>query len=81
MSKRLVRIYPKNVFSKLEKADGLEINAVMQNGRTYFGKIASVSIDGLNIKDTRNHFHQLALSDLYEIVYDEENHDILLRSE
>ena len=79
MSKRLVRIYPQNVFFKLEKAAGLEINAVMQSGRTYLGKITSVTIDSLIIKDTRNHSHKLSLSDLYEIVYDQDNDKTLLQ--
>ena len=79
MSKRLVRIYPQNVFFKLEKAAGLEVNAVTQSGRTYFGKLISVTIDTLIIKDTRNHAHKLALSDLYEIVYDQDNDKTLLQ--
>lgn len=73
MSKRLIRIYPKNVFDKLRNEIGLEVNAVMQNGRTYFGKIDSVTENHLNISDTRDHLHQLAISDLYEVVYDFEN--------
>ena len=79
MSKRLVRIYPEHVFSKLEKATGLEVNAVLQSGRTHFGKIVSVTTDSLIIKDTRNHSHQLAISDLYEIVYDQENEKALVQ--
>ena len=79
MSKRLVRVYPENIYTKLEKAAGLEVNAVTQSGRTYFGKLISVTIDTLIIKDTRNHAHKLALSDLYEIVYDQENDKALLQ--
>lgn len=74
MSKRLVRIYPKNVFDKLRKEAGLEVNAVMQNGRTYFGKIDSLTVDHLSISDTRDHLHKLALSELFEVVYDLESH-------
>lgn len=73
MSKILVRIIPGNVFAELKQKLGLEINAIMQNGNTYFGKIESVTAEHINITDTRNHAHRLALSDMYEIIYDRQN--------
>jgi len=67
MSKRLIRIRPGDVLSiKI----GTEINAVYQNGKTFFGKLESISKQFLTLKDTRDNHHQIDLSDLYEIVYD-----------
>jgi small nuclear ribonucleoprotein (snRNP)-like protein len=70
MSKRLVRISSVNIFPSLDKLIEKEINAVLQNGNTHFGKLASFTEQQLILTDTRNHSHQLALSELYEIVYD-----------
>ena len=73
MSKRLVRLNPEIIFRKLENVTELEINAVLQNGRTYFGKIKSVTSDYVVLADTRDHVHRIAIADLYEIVYDMES--------
>ena len=67
MSKRLIRIRPDDVLSiKI----GTEVNAVYQNGKTFFGKLESVSKQFLTMKDTRDSHHQIDLADLYEVVYD-----------
>ncbi|MEO6282880.1 MAG: hypothetical protein ABIN80_13235 [Dyadobacter sp.] len=70
MSKRLVRISTANIFPALEKLIKQEINVILQNGNTHFGKLASFTKEKLILTDTRNHSHQLTLSELYEIVYD-----------
>lgn len=70
MSKRLMRINSKDAFLKLE--EGTEINAVLQNGRTYFGRLESVTPTHLFLVDTRGHQHEIFISDLYEIVFDRE---------
>lgn len=72
MSKRLVRLNPDAVFSELGNVTGLEVNAVLRNGLTYFGKIKSVTSDYLVLSDARSHLHKIAISDLYEIIYDRE---------
>lgn len=70
MSKRLVRIPSAHIFQELENLTALELNAISQSGKTYFGKLLSVSRDYLTILDTRQHSHKLPISDLYEVVYD-----------
>ncbi|WAC12384.1 hypothetical protein [Dyadobacter pollutisoli] len=70
MSKRLVRISTANIFPSLDKLVKREINVILQNGNTHFGKLASFTKERLILTDTRNHPHELALSELYEIVYD-----------
>lgn len=70
MSKRLVRISTANIFQSLDKLVKREINVILQNGNTHFGKLASFTKEQLVLTDTRNHPHQLPLSELYEIVYD-----------
>jgi len=70
MSKRLIRISAKDIYSSLEKLLKIEINAVTDNGNTHFGKLESFTKEQLLIRDTRNHAHLIPLPSLYEIVYD-----------
>lgn len=70
MSKRLIRIASKNITSALINLAGLELNAISQTGKTYFGKLVSVSNEHLVMLDTRQHIHKLAIQDLFEVVYD-----------
>jgi hypothetical protein len=72
MSKRLIRISSKDIFSSLENLLKININAVMDNGNTHFGRLESFTKDHLLIRDTRNHAHNIPLPALYEIVYDAE---------
>lgn len=70
MSKRLMRIRGSEIYPFSEKLLGFDVNAVMQNGNTHFGKLESLTQNHLLIRDPRNHPHNLAVTDLYEIVYD-----------
>lgn len=70
MSKRLIRISSKNITSELTNLAGLELNAVLRTGNTYFGKLISVTNEYLTMLDTRHHTHKLAIQDLFEVVYD-----------
>lgn len=70
MSKRLFRIAAQAVYPYLDRLLKVEINAVMRNGNTVFGKLDSFTKDHITLLDTRSHPHQLLLSDLFEIVYD-----------
>lgn len=70
MSKRLVRIPSDKIFQELEKLNGVELNAISQTGKTYFGNLVSVTTEYLTMLDTRQHSHKLAIPDLYEVVYD-----------
>lgn len=70
MSKRIIRIKNTDVFASLEHRTGIELNAVLQNGRTHFGVLNSITAESLVIADSREHFHKLMISDLYEIVLD-----------
>ncbi|MBE9464329.1 hypothetical protein ACFP1I_05935 [Dyadobacter subterraneus] len=70
MSKRLIRIASKNIASELTSLAGQELNAILQSGKTYSGKLISVSNEYLTMYDTRQHTHKLAIQDLFEVVYD-----------
>lgn len=72
MSKRLIRLNPGIIFTKLGNITGLKVNAVLQNGLTYFGTIESVTAEHIILADARSHLHNIAISALYEIIYDME---------
>ncbi len=48
------------------------LNAVLSNGNTVFGRLISVDASQIILKDTRAHSHRIPLSDLYELVYDDD---------
>ena len=70
MSKRLIRISSQDILATLESLLRREINVVLDNGNTHFGKLESFTKEHLLLRDTRNHIHNIVLSGLYEIVYD-----------
>jgi len=70
MSKRLVRIASGKLSPMLDQLKTLEINAVLQNGNTLFGKLVSFTADHIVVEDFRSHSHNLRIADIYEIVYD-----------
>lgn len=79
MSKRLIRVTPDEIISKQRILQKHILNAVLSNGNTVFGRLMSVDASHLVLKDTRNHSHRIAISDLYEVVYDDDR-DIVPRS-
>jgi small nuclear ribonucleoprotein (snRNP)-like protein len=72
MSKRLIRVTPDEIISKQHILQKHTLNAVLSNGNTVFGRLMSVDALQLVLKDSRNHSHRIALSDLYEVVYDDD---------
>ncbi|WP_426293277.1 hypothetical protein ACN9ML_29130 [Dyadobacter endophyticus] len=71
MSKRLIRVKPDEIRSKQDTLLSHPFNAVLSNGNTIFGRLISLDEMQLVLKDTRDHHHRIALSDLYEVVYDD----------
>ena len=71
MSKRLIRVTPEEIKSKQSVLQKQPLNVVLSNGNTIFGRLISVDAMQLVVKDTRDHHHRIALSDLYEVVYDD----------
>jgi small nuclear ribonucleoprotein (snRNP)-like protein len=70
MSKRLIRIGSGKVQPALQSLLNHEISAILENGKTYFGRLVSFSTGKLLLTDTRNHPHDISIADLYEIIYD-----------
>lgn len=71
MSKRLIRVQPDEIQRKQDILQKLPLNAVLSNGNTIFGRLIAIDGTRLILKDTRDHQHHIALSDLYEVVYDD----------
>ncbi|HEV7381807.1 MAG TPA: hypothetical protein VGN64_18550 [Dyadobacter sp.] len=70
MSKRLIRIQGADLPNKLDQLQNTEINVVLQNGITYFGKLQSFGPESLTILDKRDHVHLVPIDLVYEIVLD-----------
>lgn len=71
MSKRLVRIFPVAIPAALPALLGMDINVVCRDDRTVFGQLASFSVEGLEIQDSRGHAHRILSSEIAEIIHDE----------
>lgn len=78
MSKRLTRISADKLYPSLEHLITHKINAVLSNGNTIFGKLTFFGPDQITVEDTRGHSHRLLISELYEIVYDDQ--EVALKS-
>lgn len=72
MSKRLIRLTPDEIIGKQHILQKHTLNAVLSNGNTVFGRLMSIDATQLVLKDTRDHHHRIALSELYEVVYDDD---------
>lgn len=71
MSKRLIRVKPEAIKQHQFSLQQRPFNAILSNGNTVFGRLISLDDVRIAVKDTRDHLHQIAISDLYELVYDE----------
>lgn len=71
MSKRLIRVKPQEIKQYQSNLQRHPFNAVLSNGNTVFGRLIALGTDKIVIKDTRDHLHEIAISDLYELVYDD----------
>jgi hypothetical protein len=69
----MIRIKSGNVFSGLQNLKGTELNAVLIDGKTYFGKLLAVTTDLLTLVDSKQHHHQIPITGVYEIIYDYES--------
>lgn len=70
MSKRLVRVFAPQLAEQISALIGLEVNVVLLDGNTAFGRLESSTASGLVLRDLRNHGHLVLLSAIEEIVYD-----------
>jgi len=73
MSKRLIRVLPHEIQTKQAILQKQPLNAVLSNGNTIFGRLIAIDSAQMVLKDTRDHQHRIALSDLYEVVYDDDH--------
>lgn len=69
----MIRLKPGQISEQLQNKKGLTLNAVLENGQTYFGTLSAVEQGFLIIKDTRDHTHKIPFADIYEVIYDFES--------
>lgn len=68
----MLRVTPDEIEGKLGILQKHPLNAVLSNGNTIFGRLIAIEAAQVVLKDTRGHQHRIALSDLYEMVYDDD---------
>lgn len=71
MSKRLVRIFSPQLKELLPSLMNRELNIVLYNGRTFFGRLEANNLQLLTLKDLRGHQHNFAFTDIQEVIYDQ----------
>ena len=71
MSKRITRVSGEKIIPAISKMKGLMFSAVLVNGQTFYGRLDSYSENSLVLADQRQHLHSFAVSELYEIVFDQ----------
>jgi small nuclear ribonucleoprotein (snRNP)-like protein len=74
---RNIRISRRQVAERLSEIDGREVHIVLRDGRTFFGKVVSVSPAQISIRDVnarwtslKRHTHALSLDDIIEVILD-----------
>lgn len=72
MSKRLIRLSTTEVLANVTKLQDRDVNVVVGNGQTYFGKFIGCSESILVMKDFRSHEHHLPVNSIEKIIYDQE---------
>lgn len=71
MSKRLVRIFQKDLATRAAQLPPRDIHVVLESNQTLFGKCLSTDHQLLLVEDYRFHKHTLAFTQIVEIIYDE----------
>ncbi len=70
MGKRLIRIPKEAVLGKLPELIDKVIDVVDANGVVTHGKLKSKSADSILMMDARSHKHEIAISEITEVIFD-----------
>tara|TARA_R110002124_G_scaffold147954_2_gene313411 strand:+ start:92 stop:319 length:228 start_codon:yes stop_codon:yes gene_type:complete len=70
MSKRIIKLASDKIRPILNSLLEMKINVVLHNGLTFYGKLSTISVDGITIKDPRAHDHFFKDHEIFEIIYD-----------
>lgn len=70
MSKRLIRVFNPQLSESIPSLVGMEMNVVLLDGNTAFGRLESFSPDDIVLRDLRNHKHTMPLAAIEELIYD-----------
>lgn len=73
MGKRLFRIFAKEIPSKIHTLTGTELNLVLQNKKTYHGRILNTEGGEVVLQDFLHGMLRFRISDITEVVYDKES--------
>ena len=74
MGKRQFRIFNADLQNRqAELLNQSEIQVILQNGKVLLGKITAFSPEILTLTDKRFHNHQLAVTEVAEVVFEKES--------
>jgi antitoxin component of MazEF toxin-antitoxin module len=71
MAKRMVRIFPNAFYEELGLLVGREVNVILNNNQTIFGRVIGVESAHLLLQDLRFHRHRPHFDNIAEVLYDQ----------
>ncbi len=71
MSKRIIRVFGREVLDVADKLKNRNVNLILLTGDSYLGVFKAVSGDVIEMVDHRNHAHKFPLSSVESIIWDQ----------
>jgi hypothetical protein len=70
MGKRQIRIFARDLSSKLSSVINREVNILLKNGAVFHGIIKQQTISGIHLEDMFGHKHTIETNNVDEIILD-----------
>lgn len=72
MGKRLIRIFQKDIPSRISELKNVKLNLVLKNNTTIFGVLCKFENSIIHVENGMGDKHLIPLPEVIEIVYDKE---------
>lgn len=77
VGKRNIRILRHELSSRISEIKDLEVQVILLNGKTWFGKVVRIDSQSITVQDAnaqwtnvRRHSHLIQLPDIMEVIFD-----------
>lgn len=72
MGKRLIRVFQKDIPSRMNSLLNLELDLVLKNNKTIHGQLKKIENNQLLLEGRLKEKHTIKLEEIIEIIYDKE---------